>query len=67
MSPRRVTDPLVRPTPLLSTEDTIEAAVPRLLETDLPALPVVDAEQRRVAQDRVADGSWAQDGLLTGT
>jgi CBS domain-containing protein len=45
-SPRRVSDPLVRPTPLLSTEDSVGTAVDRLLGTDLPALPVVDADGR---------------------
>jgi CBS domain-containing protein len=46
MSPRSVTDPLVRPTPVLSAGDTIERAVRRLLDTDLPALPVADEAER---------------------
>ena len=41
MSPRSVTDPLVRESPLLATDDPVEHAVRQLLETDLPALPVV--------------------------
>lgn len=46
MSPRPVTDPLVRESPLLSTEDPVEHAVAQLLETVLPALPVVDTSGR---------------------
>lgn len=42
MSPRSVTDPLVRESPLLATTDPVEHAVHQLLDTDLPALPVVD-------------------------
>ena len=42
MSPRSVTHPLVRDSPLLSTEDPVEKAVRQLLESVLPALPVVD-------------------------
>lgn len=42
MSPRTVTDPLVRDTPVLRTSDTLESAIRALLETDLPALPVAD-------------------------
>jgi CBS domain-containing protein len=41
MSPRRFTDPLVRESPILDADDTVETAVRRLLDTDLPALPVV--------------------------
>ena len=40
MSPRSVSDPLVRETPILDAEDTVETAVRGLLDTDLPALPV---------------------------
>jgi CBS domain-containing protein len=42
MSPRSVSDPLVRKTPILNADDTVETAVRRLLNTDLPALPVAD-------------------------
>jgi CBS domain-containing protein len=44
MSPRSVSDALVRDTPVLTVDDPIEAAVRRLLDSDLPALPVVDAK-----------------------
>jgi CBS-domain-containing membrane protein len=40
MSSRRVSDPLVRDTPVLDARDTVETAVRRLLDSDLPALPV---------------------------
>jgi len=46
MSPRSITDPLVRETPLLDVDDTIETAVRRVLECELPALPVVDGDER---------------------
>lgn len=46
MSPRSVSDPLVRDTPVLGIEDTVETAVRRLFESDLPALPVADAAGR---------------------
>jgi CBS-domain-containing membrane protein len=44
MSPRNVSDPLVRDTPVLSTTDSLEVAVRALLDTDLPALPVVEPD-----------------------
>jgi len=43
MSPRSITGSLVRETPILAPDDTVGEAVRRLLATDLPALPVVDA------------------------
>lgn len=46
MSPRTVTDPLVRECPLLRTTDPVAVAVRALLDTDLPALPVVDDRGR---------------------
>jgi CBS-domain-containing membrane protein len=46
MSPRSMTDPLLRETPLLHTRDTVEKAVRELLATELPALPVVDDDER---------------------
>ncbi len=46
MSPRRVSDPLVRHTPVLAREDSIEEAVRGLAQSDLPALPVADAQGR---------------------
>jgi CBS-domain-containing membrane protein len=46
MSPRSVTDPLVRESPVLNVADTIAHAVTVLRATDLPALPVVDDHDR---------------------
>jgi CBS domain-containing protein len=46
VSPRSVTGSLVRETPLLSVRDTVGDAVRRLLDTDLPALPVVEVDGR---------------------
>jgi len=46
MSPRTVTDPLLRDAPLLRVSDTVEHAARALLETTLPALPVVDEHER---------------------
>jgi CBS-domain-containing membrane protein len=46
MSPRTVTDSLLREAPVLRAADTIEAAGRALLDTDLPALPVVDDRER---------------------
>ena len=41
MTPRAVSDLVVRETPLLKTDETIEHATRILLDSDLPALPVV--------------------------
>jgi CBS-domain-containing membrane protein len=46
MNPRAVTDPLLREVPLLRVTDTVEDATRRLLDADLPALPVVDEHER---------------------
>ena len=46
MSPRTVSDPLLQDAPLLHVGDTVGHAVRKLLETDLPALPVVDERER---------------------
>jgi CBS domain-containing protein len=46
VSPRTVTDPLVRESPVLNGRDPVAEAVRRLLETDLPALPVADDRDR---------------------
>jgi CBS domain-containing protein len=46
MSPRSFTDPLVRESPILDADDSVDAAVRRLLDTDLPALPVAEAGVR---------------------
>ena len=47
MSPQTITGPVVREPPLLHVDDTVEAAVRTILaHPDLPALPVVDAQER---------------------
>ena len=48
MSPRQVSEPLLRDAPLLHDGDTVEAAARALLEGDLPALPVVDDREKLV-------------------
>ena len=48
MSPREVSEPLVREAPLLHDGDTVEVAARALLGSDLSALPVVDARERLV-------------------
>jgi CBS domain-containing protein len=40
MSPRSVSDPLVRETPTVDSGDTVETAVRLVLESGLPALPI---------------------------
>jgi CBS-domain-containing membrane protein len=42
MSPRSVSDPLVRETHVLSSGDAVADAVRRVLDAQLPALPVAD-------------------------
>ena len=44
MSPRRVSSDLVRSTPVLRVDDSVGTAVRALLDVDLPALPVADAQ-----------------------
>jgi CBS domain-containing protein len=46
MSPREVSEPLVREAPALRETDTVVEATRALLETDLPALPVLDGRER---------------------
>lgn len=46
MSPQTIDDLVLRSPPLLHVGDPIGAAVEKLLETDLPALPVVDEDER---------------------
>jgi len=46
VSPRTVTDPLLRDAPILHVTDTVGQAVRTLLDTALPALPVVDERER---------------------
>ena len=42
MSPSTLTDPLLRDVPTLTASDPLGDAVPRVIDTGLPALPVVD-------------------------
>jgi CBS domain-containing protein len=46
MSPRQVSEPLLRESPTVRDTDHVTAAVEALLATDLPALPVLDARDR---------------------
>jgi CBS domain-containing protein len=46
MSPRAVSDPLVRDAPVLAADEHVEKAVRRVLESDLPALPVIERAGR---------------------
>ena len=48
MSPRAVSEPLIRDAPLLRSDATVVEAAKTLLATDLPGLPVVDARDRLV-------------------
>ncbi len=44
MSPRTITEPLVREPPLVNTDDTVETAVRAILDSGFPAVPVVHAD-----------------------
>ena len=46
MTPRSISAPVLHSPPLLRVDDAIEPAIRRLLECGLPALPVVDADER---------------------
>ena len=46
MSPQTIDDLVVRSPPLLHVEEPVGAAVTKLLDTDLPALPVVGDDER---------------------
>jgi CBS domain-containing protein len=48
MTPDQLSRELVRETPLLRHDDTVGTAIRRLLDSGLPALPVVDADNRFV-------------------
>jgi CBS domain-containing protein len=48
MTPDRLSREVVREAPLLRRDETVGAAVKKVLDSDLPALPVVDAEGRLV-------------------
>ena len=46
MTPRTVSDRILREAPLLRADQTVEAATRELLVAELPALPVVDSGGR---------------------
>ena len=48
MSPRQVSGKLLREAPLLHVDEPVAEATRALLDTDLPALPVVDDRERLV-------------------
>lgn len=48
MSPRTVTDPLLREAPVIRTTDSVGDATRAVLDSGLPALPVVDDDERFV-------------------
>jgi CBS domain-containing protein len=48
MSPRTVTDPLLREAPVIRGGDSVGDATSAVLASGLPALPVVDDDQRLV-------------------
>lgn len=48
MSPRTVTNPLLRETPLIHARDPVGEATRAVLDSGLPALPVVDDDERFV-------------------
>jgi CBS domain-containing protein len=48
MSPRQVSEPLLREAPTVRDTDHVEAAAAALVDSDLPALPVLDARDRVV-------------------
>jgi CBS domain-containing protein len=45
VSPRTLTDPLLREAPLIQADDTVAAATQAVLDSDLPALPVVEDDR----------------------
>jgi CBS-domain-containing membrane protein len=48
MTPRTIGDDILRDAPLLHADDSVADATPILLESGLPALPVVDGDERLV-------------------
>jgi CBS domain-containing protein len=48
MSPRSISAPIVRETPLLREDARVEDAIREILDSALPALPVVDADDKLV-------------------
>jgi CBS domain len=48
VTPRRISAPLIRETPVLHPDDAVEDALRAMLESGLPALPVVDDESKLI-------------------
>ena len=46
MNARRLSELVLQAPPLLHVDDTVDAAVRRVLDSDAPALPVVDGRER---------------------
>jgi CBS domain-containing protein len=46
MSSQTISAPVLRQPPLLHVDDTVESAVRQILDSELPALPVVDGADR---------------------
>lgn len=46
MSPRTVTDSLLREAPVIRTSDSVADATRAVLDSGLPALPVIDGDER---------------------
>ena len=46
MTPRAISDLVLTSPPLLHVDEPVEAAVRRIVESELPALPVVDDDER---------------------
>ena len=61
MSPRTVTDPLLREAPILRVTDTVAEATRSLLDAALPALPVVDERERLFGICATSRTPWRND------
>ena len=46
MSPQSISAPVLRQPPLLHRDETVESAVRRILDSEMPALAVVDGQER---------------------
>jgi CBS domain-containing protein len=46
MSPQSISAPVLQQPPLLRVDETIETAVRRILDSELPALPAIDDRER---------------------
>jgi CBS-domain-containing membrane protein len=46
VSPREVSEPLIRDAPLLRSDQTVAEATRALMDSELPALPVIDERER---------------------